>query len=327
VTRQTDRRIRLIKPTMDPQKLQHFLSVYDTGSFSRAAEVNEISQQAVSKSVAKLEAGLGVSLFERNAFGVQPTMFAHTLARRAKIITAETKLAAAELSALRGSERGYVRIGFGWSFLPRIAPMLIHRFAQRSPGITLSITSGDSKTLFNQMLRGEVEFVASAPPSELDIDGAIEVQPLFQDRDVIMMRHDHPLAGKSDVSLADLSTQTWLVSLQLTEQWNKICNIFLAAGLPPPERYVDLDSVVLAKSTLLATDSVALLGAELISNEVERPQFHTIEGRDFPVRRLAYLATRRNSMLQPAAESLKNDLVTVVQELITLESLRGIAAN
>jgi len=66
---------------MDPQKLQHFLSVYDTGSFSRAASNNNVSQQAVSKSVAKLEETLAVRLFERGAFGAEPTQFGHALSR------------------------------------------------------------------------------------------------------------------------------------------------------------------------------------------------------------------------------------------------------
>ena len=310
---------------MDPQKLQHFLAVYDTGSFSRAARLNAITQQAVSKSVARLEDGLGVSLFERNAFGVQPTVFAHTLARRAKVIIAEARLASAELIALRGSDRGYVRIGLGWSFLPRIAPLLIRSFGDRQPGVTLSITSGDSRTLYTALLRGEVELVASAPPDELSIDAAIETAELFEDRDVIMMRRDHPLAAKANVSLEDLAAQTWLVSLQLTEQWNRICGIFLSASVAPPQRYIDLDSIVLAKSTLLMTDSVALLGAELISSPVERPQFHTIQDPTFPILRTAYLATRRNSVLQPLAQSALNDLLAAIRSLVGTEQLRGLS--
>jgi len=100
--KKADIRVRFIKPSLDPQKLAHFLSVYDTGSFSGAASLNNVSQQAVSKSVLRLEDGLGVKLFERGAYGAEATIFGHALARRAKVITAESRLAAAEISALRG---------------------------------------------------------------------------------------------------------------------------------------------------------------------------------------------------------------------------------
>ncbi len=322
--REPDLRARFIKPSMDPQKLQHFLSVYDTGSFSRAAKSNDVSQQAVSKSVAKLEESLGIKLFERGAYGAEPTNFGHALARRAKVITAETRLAAAEISALRGADRGYVRIGLGWSFLTRIAPMMITRFSDKQPGITLSITSGDSRTLFDKLLRGEVEFVASAPPTEMELDSALETVELFDDRDAIVMRKDHPLARKDTVSLENLAQQTWLLSMQLQMQWNRICNVFLAAGLTPPTRYVDMDSVILAKSTLLQSDSIMLLAKELFATEEERAQYHILEGTELPVPRTAYFTTRRNSVLQPAAQHLKNELVSACRSVVGLNQLRGL---
>ena len=322
-----DLRARFIKPSMDPQKLQHFLAVYDTGNFSRAAENSGVSQQAVSKSVAKLEDSLGVRLFERGAYGAEPTNFGHALARRAKVITAETRLAAAEISALRGADKGYVRIGLGWSFLTRIAPMMINRFSEKQPGITLSITSGDSRTLFEKLLRGEVEFVASAPPSEMEIDSALEATELFEDRDAIMMRRDHPLASKSDITLEDLAHQTWLLSMQLQMQWNRICNVFLSAGLAPPAKYVDMDSVILAKSTLLQSDAVMLLARELFATEEERAQYYILEGTDFPVPRTAYFTTRRNSVLQPAAQQLKNELVAACRSSVGISQLRGLTVT
>jgi len=312
---------------MDPQKLQHFLSVYDTGSFSRAANANNVSQQAVSKSVAKLEEGLAVKLFDRGAYGAEPTRFGHALARRAKVITAESRLAAAEISALRGADRGYVRIGLGWSFLTRIAPMVINRFSEKQPGITLSITSGDSKTLFDKLLRGEVEFVASAPPTDLGIDSALETAELFEDSDAVMMRKDHPLASKANITLEDLAQQTWLLSMQLQMQWNRICNVFLAAGLSPPKKYVDMDSVILAKSTLLQSDAIMLLSNELFATTEEREQYHILEGTDFPVPRTAYFTTRRNSVLQPPAQQLKNELVAACRSVVGINQLRGLTVT
>ncbi len=319
-----DIRNRFIKPSLDPQKLIHFLSVYDTGSFSAAAGLNEVSQQAVSKSVARLEDGLGVRLFDRGTFRADPTNFGHALARRAKVIIAESRLAAAELSALRGSNKGYVRIGLSWSFIPRLAPMIAMRFKQRQPDVTLSITTGDTKSLHDKLLRGEVEFVASAPSPEMQIDETLETTELFVEEDELVVRRDHPLCSQSQVSLEDLRHWPWLIALNLTERWQRICNAFLLQGLEPPANYVDLDSVALVKAMVLQSDGIAVLARELVSQDHERDLFHFIEHEAFSFGRTAILASRRASTLQPLAQSVRQDLIYCCRHVIDPDRLRGV---
>ena len=140
----------------------------------------------------------------------------------------------------------------------------------------------------------------------------------------IMMRRDHPLAGKADLTLEDLASQTWLASMQLKEQWQRICNIFLAAGLAPPAKYVDIDSVILAKSTLLQSDCIMLLAKELIATHPEKDAYHVVEDSPFSNSRNAYLTFRRNSVLQPAAQSLKNELLAACRSVIGMQNLRGL---
>lgn len=322
--KEPDLRARFIKPSMDPRKLQHFLSVYDTGSFSRAATQDGVSQQAVSKSVAKLEETLGVKLFERGAFGAEPTNFAQVLARRAKVIAAESRLAAAEISALRGADKGYVRIGLSWSFIPRIAPILVNRFRERQPGVTLSIASGDTKMLHDQLLRGELEFVASAPSPEVKIDDTLQTYELFEERDELIMRRGHPFAGRTDIPLEEYSNQTWLVAMRLSERWQRICATFLASHIEPPATYVDVDSIALIKSLILQSDGIALLAKELVAQPHEEKLFHFIEDSRFASVRTAIIATRKSSSPQPIAQSLRNDLIGICRDAIDPHFHRGL---
>lgn len=300
---------------IDPLLLQRFLSVYDLGNFARAATASNITQQAMSKSIARLEKSLGVRLFERGVYGAEPTAYGRSLARRAKIIVTETRLATAELSSLKGAKDGFVRVGFGWSFLPRIAPQVINRFHRRRPNITVSAISGPSVTLFSKLLAGEIEFVASAPAVGVKLDDAIEVVELFQDWDVIVMRADHPLADQSMITLEELAEQTWIISLTLHEQWRDVSSVFVSAGLSPPARTIDLDSLILAKSMIGQSNCIALLGREQVSREIERGEFKVMERPEFPLARPAYYATRRGSLAQPAAKALKSDLFAVCQQL------------
>src|SRR5881397_3804305 len=59
--------------SMDLVKLRHIVAISDTGSFSRAAEDQHITQPALSRSIASFEARYGVRLFDRGRGGVLPT--------------------------------------------------------------------------------------------------------------------------------------------------------------------------------------------------------------------------------------------------------------
>ncbi|QYU69397.1 LysR family transcriptional regulator [Leptolyngbya sp. 15MV] len=316
-------RTPFIRPSLDPHKLAHFLAVYQTGSFSGAAIDNSISQQAVSKSIARLEESLGVALFERTSFGARPTRFADRLAARAQAIVAEGRLAAAELAAMRGAERGYVRIGLGWSFLPRIAPDTINRFKRVQPDVTVSIMTGDSGTLYKALLSGDLEFVASAPPESMPVDPTLRREPLFVEHDMLTMRRDHPLAGTPVTDLERLARQTWLLSMQLQPQWERICDIFLSREIAPPANFVDLDSVILVKAMLLQSDGVALLAPELFAQEHERELYAMIPETAFTTTRTAYLAQTARTDLQPYARMLRDTLHRSWQALVPRESWIG----
>ena len=256
-------------------------------------------------------------MFERGAFGAEPTNFAQVLARRAKIIAAESRLAAAEISALRGADKGYVRIGLSWSFIPRIAPILVNRFRERQPGVTLSIAT-------DQLLRGELEFVASAPGPEVKIDDTLQTHDLFEERDELIMRSDHPFAGRTDISLEEYSDQTWLVAMRLSERWRRICGIFLSRDIEPPATYVDVDSIALIKSLILQSDGIALLAKELVAQPHEERLFHFIEDSPFSFVRTAIVATRKSSSPQPLAHSVRNDLIGICRDAIDPHFHRGL---
>lgn len=310
-----DHRLDYAEQTLDPRKLRHFLQVYETRNFARAAEACNVTQQAISKSIAKLEDAVDAPLFNRGAFGAAPTAYADALARRAKIIVAENRLAAAEINALKGAQSGALRVGFGWSFLPRIAPLAIERFRKRRPGVSLSIATGDSVSLFRKLLRGDIEFVASAPPPAIAIDPQLRTRTLFQETDAIVMRAGHPLAKKRTLTLEALAQQTWIMSFALSAQWRLIAKAFIDQGLNPPANVVDVDSIVLAKAMIAHGDYVAFFSRELVANERRRREFVIRPAPDLPSRRPALLTTRHASAPQPAAKAFMTDVTRACSEL------------
>jgi len=92
---------------LELRHLRAFLAVAEEGSAYRAGEALFRAQSAVSRSIQKLEAELGVQLFERRAHGMLPTEYARALLVRGRRVQEELKHARAELSAMAG--KGGVR--------------------------------------------------------------------------------------------------------------------------------------------------------------------------------------------------------------------------
>jgi len=90
----------------------HILSkVVEWGSMVKAASHLGMSQPAVSEAIANLEAALRVRLLDRNARGIEPTIYAATLLKRERVVFDELQQGIKEIEFLLNPEAGEVRLG------------------------------------------------------------------------------------------------------------------------------------------------------------------------------------------------------------------------
>mgnify|MGYP003929343795 CR=1 FL=1 len=85
--------------------LQILATVVQWGSMAKAASHLAMSQPAVSESVADLEDALRVRLLDRSAQGVQPTLYAHALLKRGRVVFDELTQAISDLEFLANPSR------------------------------------------------------------------------------------------------------------------------------------------------------------------------------------------------------------------------------
>ena len=289
---------------MDARKLEHFLAVIEHGQFNLAAHVTGVSQQAVSKAIAKLEEELGVQLFERSAHGAAPTMFARALARRAQTILAETRLANAELNALSGAKLGMLHLGAGLAVARSVLPRTIHRFRAQRPGIGIDVSVDISPNLYQMLLRGELDLVASASLEDVVIPPDITAIPLFMEQDLVMVRPQHPLAQRHNLSLADLLPYPWLTPSKNQTSWQRVCETFGREGIAPPTDVIRTESALLAVGLLTSDDCICLLGREMMTHELAAGTLVALDlTRAFWGERPMLLAYRTKGPLTPAAKA------------------------
>lgn len=118
-----------------------FYTVTQCGSISKAAAKLYISQPAVSKSVQKLEAGLGCQLFLRNSRGVTLTAEGRMLYEHVRSAIDTLSLGEEKVKHAAGLGIGHLRIGVSSTLCKYVLLPYLKDFVQENPHINISITS------------------------------------------------------------------------------------------------------------------------------------------------------------------------------------------
>jgi DNA-binding transcriptional LysR family regulator len=249
---------------IDVPRLRQLALIVRHRSFSKAAESMGISQPALSKNIRSLERALGVQLLERGRFGALPTAFGLALVRHADSIDAELRSAKQEIEALRVARGGHTCIGCGPSEATRLLPTALSRLRDSSPGIQVTILYGLNAALMPMVKHGEVDFaLSSIPPRCPDPD--LKQLRLHEDRAAVIARRGHPLLARREaLTAADLVDQQWILATKVELERLALDQVFLEAGLAPPQDPIETTSAVLMKTLVMQSDFLTFLPRELV---------------------------------------------------------------
>jgi DNA-binding transcriptional LysR family regulator len=215
---------------MDTQNLKAFLLVAETGSFSLAAQKLHLTQPAVSKRVAQLEAQLNVTLFDRIGRTISTTEAGQALLPHARAVQAELQAAEQSVRDLTGEVRGRLRLATSHHIgLHRLPPVLSY-FSKTFPDVHLDIDFMDSEQAYELTLRGEAELavvtLAPAPVSNI-ITRTIWSDPLD-----FMVQQGHELSGRDKMDLKELSKYPAILPGLNTYTGQIVKNLFDRRSLP-----------------------------------------------------------------------------------------------
>jgi DNA-binding transcriptional LysR family regulator len=164
---------------VDLKQLRALLTIADTGSVTRAAEVLQIVQPAVSRQLRLLEEDIGTVLFERGRNRMELTDAGRTLVEYARRALHTLDRARAEINPEAGEVSGIVTFGLVPSMVQLVVSPLMTRVAERYPGIKLRFSSGNYADLLQSWVEaGEVEL---ALLSDHKVSPAIQVEPLVEE--------------------------------------------------------------------------------------------------------------------------------------------------
>ncbi|HIK45456.1 MAG TPA: LysR family transcriptional regulator [Leptolyngbyaceae cyanobacterium M65_K2018_010] len=156
---------------MKLSQLRVLVAVADHLSFSEAALGLDLSQSAVSHSIAALEEHLGVVLFSRGRHGAQLTPVGDRIVRHARIILQEAEAIAEEAELTKGLKGGQVRVASFRSVAIHLLPQAIAQFNQRYPDIVVNLSEHDNYREVEKALRqGKADIGLTVLPAAADFE-------------------------------------------------------------------------------------------------------------------------------------------------------------
>lgn len=194
---------------MELRTIQTFLHVAELHSFSQAAREQGYSQSAVSAQIAQLEAELGTPLLDRVGKTVRLTEAGETFLGYARTLLATAQQAQAALQPTQ-QVRGRLRIALADSVCSAFLPDLLQRYHALCPQVELVLCTATADEMLQLLRTNQMDLAytldrpLAQPSFVLAVD---EPEPIC-----FVAPPDHPLAGREDLTLEELTRQDFLLT-------------------------------------------------------------------------------------------------------------------
>ena len=283
--------------------LNNLVVLADEANFSRAAIRLGITQPALSRSIAQLEAQCGMRLFDRRRSGVTPTMIGLDLLSKARGVLGHAAGLEQDMMMQNLGETGRISIGIGPLSAGALLQQLLSESLLRWPMLSVSVSVAPTSRMVERILAADLDFCICAQ-NTLDPSPALSIFRLAQFRMGYFVRAGHPILTSSALpsrdDLARFPRATGR-SPTATSPWS--ANMFDALGPT-----LECDDFGALKQITLLTDAIWLTSERLVVNELasgkiaELPLAIKKDQRQTDI----VLVQLRNRTLSPASLQLGN---------------------
>ncbi|MFJ0276130.1 LysR family transcriptional regulator [Acinetobacter baumannii] len=183
--------------------LRYFLEVVRCGSIAEASLKLNVASSAISRQIAHLESKLNVLLFERKTRGMKPTSAGEILAAYALKLQLDSERVFNEINALKGLDKGSIKIACSTGFSLDFLPSIIAKFQADYPGIQVFLHADSGKNVIKQLKDGTADIGVTfnhVPQSDISVLHRLNA-PIY-----CIVTPQHELADRKNITLPLLET-------------------------------------------------------------------------------------------------------------------------
>lgn len=188
---------------MELKQLEYFQMTSRLKNITRAAKRLSVSQPNITVAIKKLEAELGIQLFERSQKQLSLTPEGQVFLNRIEQGLRNIQDAVLEVNDYRQLQKGTIKIGIPSMIGAYLFPKIFSGFQKKFPHLDIYLYEKGSMLIRESIDRDELDFgiviISNASPT-------LELLPMSKNRVLACVPKDHPLAEKKSIAWTDLST-------------------------------------------------------------------------------------------------------------------------
>lgn len=302
--------------------LRAVIELEDSILLTRAAERLNVSQPALSKTLAEMEASIGSPLFERSRAGLKPTPVGAAFIRAARGVLAELDKADAEISTIANAEQRILIVGAMPTASATFLSESIRLLQDRQPDLTVRIVDGPTPTLLQQLVAGRLHVVVGAHMRQ-SLPEQLELVSLYEDRMHLVMGAHHPLRSRGHLAWAECLAYPWVLPPASHTMRNAFEQRLRQFSLKSPEQIIENQSLDFVLEHMREAHAFNLMPGRLVqrlqaAGSVEVLKLKDVEDFTIPMRVMAMV--EHSHVGRPDVTSL---LRAIQQTLRTHESPRA----
>lgn len=290
-------------PLMLLQHLETFVRVVEEGSFTRAGELLNVSQPAVTRQIAALERELGAPLVERGGRGLHLTTVGQTAYAHARHILAQVEHLRSDVSSLSDPKRGEVSIACVTTVGLFTLPRLLADYRAAYPEVRLRVWSARADGVLDRLLEGNADLGLTSTPVA---HPRLISTPLFEDPVIPVAAPQFAAALPDPLPLEQLA-ELDMILFQAPSRFRTHVDAELEQAGVYPRITMEFDSHEAVRTAAQMGYGVGIVPRQAVAAELAGGQLVELHVAGLPeIKRTTCLVERRGNIhLPPAANFIK----------------------
>jgi DNA-binding transcriptional LysR family regulator len=281
---------------MQIQSLKVFCDLVETESFTKAAQINQVTQSAVSQQISSLERLFKSLLIERSKKNFRLTREGEVVYDYSRQILQTYDLLQSKVQEIKDIVSGSIRIATIYSIGLHELPPYIKKLLKSHPNVNVHVEYRRANQVYEDVLGNIVDLGLVSYPEK---DGKLEVVPLWKDKLVMICHPQHRLAKAKSIHLADIANEKF-IGFEPDIPTRKAVDKILREFDVSIRHVMEFDNIETVKRAVEIDAGISIVPEATVVQEVAKKTLNAIEFQDGEFLRPSAAIYKKSKVLSPA---------------------------
>jgi len=281
---------------MQIESFKVFCDLAETESFTKAAQINGITQSAVSQQISSLERQLRCLLIERSKKKFRLTREGQLLYEYGKQVIQSYESLLSKLQEVKDIISGTIRVATIYSIGLHDLPPYLKRFLRAYPTVNVHVEYQRANQVYDDVLGNVVDLGLVAYPGR---DQRLEIVPLRNETLSVICHPNHPLAQQKSLTLTQLQDQRF-IAFEPDIPTRKAIDKFLRDHDVTVRTVMEFDNIETVKRAVEIEAGISIVPHATVSQEVAKQTLCSIPFVDTELHRPLAVIYKKSKVLSPA---------------------------